>query len=91
MGQNHGYLNSSGPLNIVITSSFIIFTIHDYYYCDQNKEDEMGGGQVYVAGIGEMRNPYEVFGGKPEGKRSLGRHRHGWDDNIKMDIRVKRL
>jgi hypothetical protein len=25
--------------------------------------------------------------GKPKGKRSLGRLRHGWVDNIKMDLR----
>jgi hypothetical protein len=24
--------------------------------------------------------------GKPEGKRPLGRPRHRWEDNIKMDI-----
>ena len=24
-------------------------------------------------------------GGKPDGKRPLGRHRHRWEDNIKMD------
>jgi hypothetical protein len=24
--------------------------------------------------------------GKPEGKRPLGRPRHGWIDNIKMDL-----
>jgi hypothetical protein len=24
--------------------------------------------------------------GKPEGKRPLGRHRLGWDDNIKMGL-----
>ena len=24
--------------------------------------------------------------GKPEGKRSLGRPRHRWEDNIKMDL-----
>jgi len=24
--------------------------------------------------------------GKPEGKRSLGRTRHSWEDNIKMDL-----
>jgi hypothetical protein len=24
--------------------------------------------------------------GKPEGKRPLGRPRHGWEDNIKMDF-----
>ena len=26
------------------------------------------------------------FGGKSEGKRSLGRPRHRWEDNIKMDL-----
>ena len=25
-------------------------------------------------------------GGKPEGKRILGRPRHSWEDNIKMDL-----
>jgi hypothetical protein len=25
--------------------------------------------------------------GKPDGKRQLGRPRHGWVDNIKMDLR----
>jgi hypothetical protein len=25
--------------------------------------------------------------GKPEGKRSLGRQRHRWVDNIKIDLR----
>jgi hypothetical protein len=29
---------------------------------------------------------YTVLGGKPEGKRSLGRPRRGWGDNVKMDV-----
>ena len=29
---------------------------------------------------------YRVLVGKPEGKRSLGRPRHRWEDNIKMDL-----
>jgi hypothetical protein len=37
----------------------------------------------HVAHMGEKRND---FGGKPEGKRPLGRPRHRWEDNIKMDI-----
>jgi len=28
-----------------------------------------------------------VLVGKPEGKRPLGRPRHRWEDNIKMDLR----
>jgi hypothetical protein len=27
-----------------------------------------------------------VLVGKPEGQRSLGRHRRRWEDNIKMDF-----
>ena len=29
---------------------------------------------------------YLVLVGKPEGKRLLGRPRHRWEDNIKMDL-----
>jgi len=30
---------------------------------------------------------YRVLVGKPEGKRLLGRPRHKWEDNIKMDLK----
>jgi hypothetical protein len=33
----------------------------------------------------EKRNAYGIFVGKPEGKSPLGRTRHRWVDNIKMD------
>jgi len=36
--------------------------------------------------MGERRGEYRVFVGKPEGKRPLGRPRHRWEDNIKMDL-----
>jgi len=36
--------------------------------------------------MGEKRGVYRVLMGKPEGKRPLGRPRHRWDDNIKMDL-----
>jgi hypothetical protein len=32
------------------------------------------------------RNTYSLLVGKPEGKRSLGRPRHRWIDNIKMNL-----
>ena len=35
--------------------------------------------------MGESRGVYRVVG-KPEGKRSFGRPRHRWEDNIKMDL-----
>jgi hypothetical protein len=33
--------------------------------------------------MGETRNACNVVVGKPEGKRQLGKPRHGWEDNIK--------
>jgi len=34
----------------------------------------------------ERRGVYRVLVGKYEGKRPLGRPRHRWEDNIKMDL-----
>ena len=36
--------------------------------------------------MGEMRGVYKVLVGKPEGKSPLGRPRHRWEDNIKMEL-----
>ena len=40
-----------------------------------------------MACMGEGKGVYRVLVGKPEGKRPLGRPRHRWEDNIKMDLR----
>jgi hypothetical protein len=40
----------------------------------------------HVACMGERRSAYRVLVGRPKGKRPLGRPRHRWEDNIKMDI-----
>jgi hypothetical protein len=37
--------------------------------------------------MGQMRNAYNIFVGKAEGKRPLGRGRCRWKDNIRMDLR----
>jgi hypothetical protein len=37
--------------------------------------------------MGKMRNAYRILVGKPEGKRLLGRPRHRWVNNIKIDLR----
>ena len=39
-----------------------------------------------VACMGESRGVCRVLVGKPEGMRPLGKLRHRWDDNIKMDL-----
>jgi hypothetical protein len=37
--------------------------------------------------MGERRGAYRALVGKPEGRRPLGRPRHRWEDNTKMDLR----
>jgi hypothetical protein len=44
---------------------------------------------VHVAHIGEGRGVYRILVGKPEGKRPLGRPRHRWEFNIKLDLGEK--
>jgi hypothetical protein len=41
----------------------------------------------HVARMSVMRNAYKYLVGKPEGKRTLGKPGHTWDDNIKMDLK----
>jgi hypothetical protein len=50
---------------------------------DKIEKNEMSG---LVARMGERRGVYRVLVGKPEGKRSLGRPRRRWEDNIKKDL-----
>jgi hypothetical protein len=41
----------------------------------------------HISRMGEKQNVYRMLVGKPEGKRPLGRPRHRWVDNIKIDLR----
>jgi hypothetical protein len=43
----------------------------------------MGGAGITY---GEKRGAYKTLVGRPEGRRPLGRPRHRWKDNIKMDL-----
>jgi hypothetical protein len=40
----------------------------------------------HIARMGEKRNPYRLLVGMPEERKPLGRPRHWWVDNIKMDL-----
>jgi hypothetical protein len=40
----------------------------------------------HVERMGESRRAYRALVEKPEGRRPLGRPRHRWEDNIKMDL-----
>jgi len=44
----------------------------------------------HVGCKGERRDVYRGLVGKPEGKRPLGRPRHRWEDNIRMDLQEVR-
>jgi len=57
-----------------------------YFSGDQIKKNETGN----VAHIGEGRSVYKVLVVKLEGQRPLGRPRHRWEDNIKMDLQEVR-
>jgi hypothetical protein len=41
----------------------------------------------HVARMGEGRGVYRVLVGRSKRKRPLGRPRHRWEDNIKLDLR----
>jgi hypothetical protein len=41
----------------------------------------------HVAPIGDRGTACSVFVGQLEGKRLLGRTKHGWEVNIKMDLK----
>jgi hypothetical protein len=40
----------------------------------------------HVAHMGQRRGACSILVGKPEGKRQLGKPRHRWEDNIKMNL-----
>jgi hypothetical protein len=41
----------------------------------------------HVSRMGEKRDAYRIWVGKPEGKGPLARPRYRWVDNIRMDLR----
>ena len=53
-------------------------------YCTEDQIGVRWAG--HVARMGESRVVYWVLVGTPEGKNPLGRPRHKWEDNIKMDL-----
>jgi hypothetical protein len=40
----------------------------------------------HVVCMGEVRGAYNILVWKPEGRRPLGRSRHRWEDDIRMDL-----
>jgi hypothetical protein len=54
---------------------------------DKIEKNEMGGA---CSADGEERGVYRVLVGKPGGRRPLGRPKHRWEDNIRMDLQEVR-
>jgi hypothetical protein len=59
-----------------------LFARYNYNY--QIKEDEMGRA---CSTNGEKRTAYRILVGNPEGNRPLGRPKHRWEDNIRINLR----
>jgi hypothetical protein len=62
----------------------MICTAHPIY-CSGDQIEKNGMGGACSACGGEERRIKGLVG-KPESKRPLGRSRHRWEDNIKMDL-----
>jgi hypothetical protein len=41
----------------------------------------------YVECVEDIRNAYKILVTEPEEKRPLGRPRHRWEDDIRMDLK----
>jgi len=67
-------------LNYLYSSPNIVWVI-------KSRRMRWGG---HVACMGEGRVMHRVLVGKPEGRRPMGRPRHRWEDNIKMDLQEVR-
>ena len=44
---------------------------------------------VNVAKMEEVRSAFNILTERPKGKRPLGRPRHIWDDNVRMDLKTR--
>jgi hypothetical protein len=81
------------PLVRLLTSLYAIIRklhneLHNMYSCIIRRiKSRRMRGAGHVARMGEKRNAHRILVGRPEGKRSLGRPRRRWVDNIKMNLR----
>jgi hypothetical protein len=78
-----------GPKRDVVTGEWRKLhneELHDLY-CSPNIVRAIRSRRMRwaVARMGR-RVALQGFGGKPEGKRPLWRHRHRWEDKIRMDL-----
>jgi len=60
--------------------------MRSFMICTPNPGSNWGEVGGACSAYGENRVVYGVLVGTPEGKNPLGRPRHKWEDNIKMDL-----
>jgi hypothetical protein len=80
------YLRKNEEIIIIIIIIIIIAAAADD---DDNGADERMKGKE-MDGTGHVkRSAHRVWVGKPKGNRSLGRPRHRWEDNFKINLKEK--
>ena len=67
----------------ILRTSFNFYQIVRLPQGEKIEKNEMGGA---CSAYGEWISLYRVFVGRAEGKIQLGRPRHRWEDNIKMNL-----
>jgi hypothetical protein len=81
-----------GPKRDEVTGQWIKIRNEELYdlYCSPNIVRVIKSRRMrwvgHVARMGKRRGSTGFLVGKSEGKRPLGRPRHRWEDNIKMDL-----
>ena len=63
--------------------TFLVFLLLKYRQFYGRKANEAG----HVARMEECRYAFKILTGKLTGKRPLGRPRHRWEDNTRMDLK----
>ena len=79
-----------GPKRVEVTGEWRKLHNEEFNdrYCSPNIVRVIKSRRMRWAGhVAEKRGIYRVLMGKPESKRPLGRLRHRWKDNIKVDLK----
>jgi hypothetical protein len=77
-------VGGSGWIKLHIEELHNFYTSSDIFRVIKSRKMRWAG---HVTRMDALRNPYNIFVGKPEGKGPLGRRMRRWEDNIRMDLR----
>jgi hypothetical protein len=77
------YIQFLNSIHVCLFLNFFRFNVYTLRMIKSRRKRWAG----HVARMGAPINAYRILVGNPEGKRPLGRLRHRWVDNIKIDLR----